>query len=268
MPERRSVMGAPAPVTACSARLGDLRHGEVHAWLVDLDASADDSSALLDAVERDRAASYLSPLDGSRFAASRAVLRRILGRYLGTDPAGLRFDTGPGGRPVLDGKHGQSDKHGQSSKHGPSGQDVARLQFSLSRSAGIALVAVSAGQVGTDVEAIVPRDGLSDLAAARFGPAEAACVARGGCTGSPLRSFYRHWTAREAWLKAIGVGLAALPDVEFDCGPGPVVRFRSTAGTVSDLRLHLLDSYPEYAVAVAATGPVTSCVRLPPGTAP
>jgi 4'-phosphopantetheinyl transferase len=253
-------MGAPAPVTACSTGLGDLADGEVHTWIVDLDASADDSGGLLDAAERDRAASYLSPLEGARFATSRAFLRRILGRYLCADPAGLRFDTGPGGRPVLVGQHG------------PPGQDTA-LQFSLSRSAGVALVAVSAGPasaalVGADVEAIVPRDGLADLAAARFGPMEAACVAKGGCASSPLRSFYRHWTAREAWLKAIGVGLAALRDVEFDCGPGPVVRFRGTAGTMSDLRLHLLDSCPEYAVAVAATGPVTACVRLPPGTVP
>ena len=56
---------------------------------------------LLDAAERNRATSYLSALDGARFAASRAGLRRILGRYLDADPAELRFDRDPGGRPVL-----------------------------------------------------------------------------------------------------------------------------------------------------------------------
>jgi 4'-phosphopantetheinyl transferase len=291
MPERRSEMGAPAVGAAGSARTGDLgpgdlgpgdlgpgdlgpgdlgpgdlgpgnlAPGEVHAWIVDLDESADDSSGLLDAAERDRAASYLSALDGARFAASRAALRRILSRYLGTDPAALRFGVGVGGRPVL------------ARQHVRPGQGTAGLQFSLSRSASVALVAVSAGPasaafVGADVEAIVVRDGLTDLAAARFGPAEAACVSSGRCTGSTLRSFYRHWTAREACLKAIGAGLAALRDVEFDCRPVPAVRFRSKAAALPGLRLHLLDSTPEYAVAIAATGPVTSCPRLPPGSVP
>jgi 4'-phosphopantetheinyl transferase len=259
-------MGAPAPVAASSAGPGDLGHGdlghgEVHAWIVDLDASADDSSELLDAAERDRAASYVRTLDGARFAASRAVLRRILSHYLGTDPTALQFTAGPGGRLVL------------ARQHVRPGQGTARLQFSLSRSASVALVAVCAGPasaafVGADVEAIVVRDGLTDLAAARFGPAEAACISSGGCAGSSLRSFYRHWTAREAWLKAIGAGLAALSDVEFECRPVPAVRFRSTVAALPDLRLHLLDSPPGYAVALAATGPVTSCLRLPPGSVP
>jgi 4'-phosphopantetheinyl transferase len=240
--------------------------GEVQAWIVDLDVPAGDRDQLLDAAERDRAASYLRAADGARFAASRAALRRILGRYLGIDPAAVRFDTGTGGRPVL--------------ANGPYGHD---LQFSLSRSAGVAVVAVSAGPgprpasallVGADVEAIVPRAGLADLAdltdlaAARFSPAEAACIASAGCAGSPLRSFYRHWTAREAWLKAMGAGLAALREIEFDCCPVPAVRFRGTAVTAPDLRLHVLDISPDLAAAVAATGPLTSVRRLPPCPAP
>jgi 4'-phosphopantetheinyl transferase len=128
-------------------------------------------------------------------------------------------------------------------------------------------VAVSAGPVGTDVEAIAARDGLADLAAARFGPAEAACVASGGCTGSALRSFYRHWTAREAWLKAVGIGLTALRDTEFDCRNDLAIRFRGTARTAPDLRLQLLDISPAHAAAVAAAGPVTTFRRLPPGPA-
>lgn len=247
-------MGARAPDAARSAGpCGELRCGEAHAWIVDLNAPADGSDQLLDAAERARAASYLSALDGARFAASRAALRCIVGRYLGADPATLRLDTGPGGRPVLT---------------GPLGHHVAGLQFSLSRSASVALVAVSAGPVGADIEAIVPRAGLADLAAARFGPAEAACITSGGCADSSLASFYRHWTAREAWLKATGVGLANLRDIEFGCRPAPAVRIRSTARSVPGLRLHVLDIFPELAVAIAATGPVTTCLRLPAAPMP
>jgi 4'-phosphopantetheinyl transferase len=245
-------MRAPARVAAGSAGPGkggecELSYGEVHLWIVDLGTAADATWQLLNAAERARAASYLGAADRARFAASRAALRRILGRYLGADPATVRFDTGPGGRPVLAGELGQQ---------------ALGLQFSLSRSASVALVAVSAGPVGADVEAIDARDGLADLAAARFGPTEAACITSGGCAGSPLRSFYRHWTAREAWLKAIGVGLAGLRDVEFYCGLVPAVRPRSAERTAPDLRLHVLDISPELAGAVAATGPITICQPL------
>jgi 4'-phosphopantetheinyl transferase len=256
-------MGAPARVVdagtgpvaravqAGAGSPGALRHGDVHAWLIDLDAPAGRqacSGSLLDDAERDRAASYLSSRDGARFAASRIGLRRILGSYLGADPAALSFRTAPGGRPLLAGQHG-------------------RLQFSFSRSAGVGLLAVSAGPVGADVEGIVERDGLADLAAARFGPVEAACIAGGRCAGSPLRSFYRHWTAREAWLKAVGIGLAALARTEFDCRNDLALRFRDTTRTAPDLRIQLLHISPEHAAAVAAAGPVTTCRRLPPGPA-
>jgi 4'-phosphopantetheinyl transferase len=238
-------MGAPAQIGAPSQR-------EVHGWVIDLDAPTDRSGcsrSLLDDAERSRAASYLSPRDGARFAASRTGLRSILGRYLGADPAALSFRTVPGGRPVLAGEHGR------------------RLQFSLSRSAGFALVVVSAGPgeagpIGADIETIAPRDGLPDLAAARFGPAEAACIASGRCTGSPLRSFYRHWTAREAWLKALGIGLSALRHTEFDCQNDLAIRFRGTRPP-PDLRLQLLEISPEHVAAVAAAGPVTAIRRLP-----
>ena len=234
-----------------AAPFAGLRHAEVHAWIIDLDAPADcsdDPLALLEDAERDRMTRYLSPRDGARFAASRAGLRRILGGYLGTDPAGLRFRTAPGGRPRLAGQH------------------RSPVQFSLSRSAGVALLAVSAGQVGADVEAIEARDGLPDLAAARFGRAEADCVATGRCAGSPLRSFYRHWTAREAWLKAVGIGLAGLRDAEFDCRDDLAMLFRGTAVIPADLRLQLFDISPAHAAAVAAAGPVTTFRRLPAGS--
>lgn len=215
--------------------------GEVHLWVVDLDATVPGADACLDAAERERAASYLSPRDGARFAASRGGLRLILGRYLRADPAVLRFRRRPGGRPEL------------------ACQASPPLEFSLARSTGIAVVAISAGPVGTDLEAIAPRPGLADLAAARFGAAEAARIAGGCCAGTPLRSFYRHWTAREAWLKALGAGLTALRDAEFDCRNGPAVRIRGGGADVPPLSLHLPDVTPGHAAAVAAAGPVTAC---------
>jgi 4'-phosphopantetheinyl transferase len=207
--------------------------GAVHAWLVDLDAPAAAEATALDADERARVDSYLRPRDGARFAASRAALRLILARYLGCEPGRVEFCSGSRGQPRL------------------ARDDV---QFSLARSGALALVAVSVGPVGADLERVEPRAGLADVAAARFSAAEAACIA-GGCGGSPTQSFYRHWTAKEAYLKATGVGLAGLRDAELVCGQRLSIRLAGQPLTGWSLLLPRIA--PGYLAAIASPQRVT-----------
>jgi 4'-phosphopantetheinyl transferase len=211
--------------------------GEVHAWLIDLDAPVG-AARLLDRAESDRATCYLRPRDGARFAASRAWLRMIMGRYLDANPACLRFVTDAAGRPTLAGDHADL------------------LHFSLSRSADRALVAVSNSPVGADIEVVSARAGLADLVAGRFGPAEARCIA-GGCGGSPLRGFYRHWTAKEAYLKATGAGLAGLRATELTCGARPAVSFGGKLAV--GWTISLVKAAPDCAAAIVGGGPASSC---------
>jgi len=211
----------------------------VHAWLIGLDAEADRAGEVLAGYERDRAASYLLPLDGARFAASRAALRRILAGYVGRAPRNLEFLADRRGRPVLIGHD---------------------LHFSLARSGALALLAISPSPVGADLERIEPRPGLADLAAAGFGPGEAACVAR-GCAGSLLRGFYRHWTAKEAFLKAIGCGLGGFGEAELDCSGTPAIWFRGTPA--AGWALSMIEVPAGYAAAIVASQPVTQWRRLP-----
>ena len=192
--------GAANPVHRGSLALG---HGSLHAWLVDLDAPSPATAVRLDGAERDRAASFVRPRDGTRFAASHAALRLLLAQYVGGEPDDLQFRVGPHGQPRL---------------------AADEVRFSLARSGGLALIAVSRGPVGADLERVAARSGLADVAVARFPAREAARVAA-GCCGSPARSFYRHWTAKEAYLKAIGLGLAGLRDTELVCGAQPVISF-------------------------------------------
>ena len=214
--------------------------GEVNAWLVDLDAPPL-GIARLGPAELARSGSYLSPRDGARFAAGRTWLRVILGRYLDADPSGLEFETCLGGRPRL------------------AGDSAASIHFSLSRSAGRGLVAVSSSPVGADIEHLRARIGVAGLVAGCFGVAEARCI-HAGCGGSQLRGFYRHWTAKEAYLKATGHGLAGLRTTELRCGAPPIVKVggQTVAWTVS-----LLDAGPGQAAAIVGSGPVTSCQTAP-----
>jgi 4'-phosphopantetheinyl transferase len=197
---QRATLSAASPAHPGGRALG---HGALHAWLVDLDAPGAVTAAGLDAAERARATTFVRPRDGARFAASRAALRLVLARYVGAEPADLEFTIGPHGQPRL----AAGDVH-----------------FSLSRSGGLALVAVSRGPVGADLERVAARPGLADVAAARFAAREAACI-EAGCGGSATRSFYRHWTAKEAYLKALGLGLAGLRDTELVCGARPAIWF-------------------------------------------
>jgi 4'-phosphopantetheinyl transferase len=217
-------------IVAVRERAVSIGEGTLGAWLVDLDAPGVAGAAVLDAAERARAASFVRQQDGTRFAASRAALRVILARYLGTEPGDLEFQLGPRGQPRVAG---------------------AGVRFSLARSEGLALIAVSREPVGVDLERIRPRRGLADLAASRFPAREAARIA-GGCCGPPTVSFYRHWTAKEAYLKAAGLGLAGLRTVEVLCGARPASCVAGRA--VTGCSLSTVSATAAYATAI-----VTGC---------
>jgi 4'-phosphopantetheinyl transferase len=213
---------------------GPLDANALDAWLVDLDAPVAAGAAGLDAAERARAASFVRSQDGARFAASRAALRLVLARYLGGEPADLEFLTCPDGRPTIAGDP---------------------VRFSLARSGRMALVAVSRWPAGADLERIEPRPWLADLVTARFPAREAGSIAR-GCCGPPTLSFYRHWTAKEAFLKAVGLGLAGLRDVELMCGTQPGI---CVAGqSVDGWSLSAASPITGYVATVVGRTPVTS----------
>jgi 4'-phosphopantetheinyl transferase len=255
------------PLTLAAARPssgrpnGRIHAGEVHLWLVPLDVPIDTTGQFLDSGELRRAAGYREAAAGARFAASRAALRRLVGSYLDADPASLCFRPGPTGKPAA-------------AVHIPAGDDatgdscdpVPGFEFSLARTEDLALIAISAAAIGTDIERIRPRPGLADLVANRFPRREAACIAAGcrlpaGPSDRALRGFYRHWTAREAYLKAIGCGLAGLGRVEVSCGPRTVVM---AGGVLADgWRLSFPAVSPAHAAAVAASDPVTRFGLLP-----
>lgn len=225
---------------------------EVDLWQIDLSLDTVQLQRLastLSADEQERAARFYFPRDRKRFIAARGSLRQILSRYLAMDPAELRFCYGPQGKPTLAPEQGGE-----------------RLQFNLSHSQGLALIAIARDRrqaarklrsVGVDLEAIDPNYGWQDVARQFFTPNE-----RNQLCGLPVpeqgRAFYQLWTRKEALLKAIGTGLTVpLNQVEVGLNPGqptrlirPVWQAQSTqAWTIQDLPLG-----PSYAAAVAIAG--------------
>jgi 4'-phosphopantetheinyl transferase len=177
----------------------------IDVWDIALDVPPPGADRLLDAGERARAARFAFERDRGRFVAGRAALRAVLAGYLGADPAALAFTLGPHGKPALLG--------------GPT--------FSFSNSQGRALCAVGRGrEVGVDLEALRPVPDAAGIARSVLTAEEqAAWQAAGGGD----RAFLRLWTRKEAALKALGLGLAAL-DGALPPAPSPALHDLEVGG--------------------------------------
>ncbi len=178
----------------------------VDVWSVTLDhddATAAALSATLADDERARARALAFPRDRRRFAVAHAALREILANRLGAAPADIEFVRGCNGKPAVGG---------------------SSIEFSLSHSAGLALIAVSPTRpVGVDVERIHANVMIEAIAARHFGSRESTWIARAKPHES-LGRFFRVWTWKESCLKADGRGLAGLAEVHLDPGDLPLLR--------------------------------------------
>ena len=179
---------------------------EVHVVRLDLTgAPGEHAWGLLSRDERARAARLRFDLHRDRFVAAHVGLREVLARYLGTASDSVRLDADAHGKPVLaDG----------------------RLQFNLSHSDAVALVALAWDRaVGVDVERIDPRRDVLALAERGLEPAEAAIV-RAAPPEDRAAVFHRAWARREAVVKCTGAGLGGPPAagplslVDLDVGDG------------------------------------------------
>jgi 4'-phosphopantetheinyl transferase len=184
-----------------------LTDGVVHVWRAQLSSLADgvDSSELtasLPPEERTRAARILSPRRRQMWIAAHAVLRRLLARYLDTDPRDLRFRTGKHGKPML------LDEQAKMAAHPPVGRPaVPPLAFNLSHSGELALYAFgSGGSVGVDVEVARSTIDHVAIAARALGRVQARRLA-GLEPECREREFLRAWTRHEAELKCQGTGI-------------------------------------------------------------
>jgi 4'-phosphopantetheinyl transferase len=109
--------------------------------------------------------------------------------------------------------------HGVTVRRGPAGRPVADLPVDLSLSHGggwIAAAVHRGGRIGVDVEGI--RDVTPALARRCLSPAEVDWLERAADASVRRERFLQLWTAKEAYLKAIGTGLGTDPrSVTVDC---------------------------------------------------
>lgn len=141
-----------------------------------------------DELERGRSLHF--ERDRVEHLSARALVRAVLSARLGVSPATLAFERGRWGRPRL------------------AGAAASAVDFNLAHASGLlALVLGSpSARIGVDVEDTSrPRD----LAVASDFFATSEVIALAALPrGEQLARFYHLWTAKEAYIKARGMGLA------------------------------------------------------------
>jgi 4'-phosphopantetheinyl transferase len=215
----------------------------VHIWGFSLTANAAcvaQCHQSLSAAERARAQRFVHARLRDDFVVAHGVLRHLLARCAQTEPSALRFSVSPEGKPLL----------------AAAEKGAAPLSFNLTHAHGRALLAISDGRdVGIDLEKI--RDEVRALVIARRYFAESECA---GVEAAPahLRNqvFFRYWVAKEAVLKAAGIGLHFPIDqfgVQFDAA-GSAARIRTGKGSrlTADWTVQSLPVDEGWAAAVAA----------------
>jgi 4'-phosphopantetheinyl transferase len=213
--------------------------GDVHAWSWPLSGPPEmlqRAYALLDDTERARAARFVKPEHRDRFVTAHAVMRALLARYANCTPGALRFVASAAGKPSL---------------------AEASLHFNLSHSAGRAVLAIGRMVVGVDVEHHRARLDPLGLASRYFFGAEHDAI-RDAPPHERIATFLRYWVAKEAVLKAQGVGLAFPLDAFSIVFAADARTARVTSqdpGRLSPAwRLRMMSLAPGWPVAVAAAG--------------
>lgn len=201
--------------------------GVTHCWAVSLDRFPPDSepaiTAVLDCSEIERASRFKFGRHRRAFICSHAALRLLLSRYLAVSAGSIALARGKYGKPKLEGALGS-------------------LNFNISHSGDVALIAVSwAVSVGIDIEEEKEISNIEDISNRYFAPAEHASIQLAPCDAR-MKAFLKIWTRKEAFLKALGSGLA-IPLDTFSVGAadGPAQLSFRTAGVEASMQWTITD---------------------------
>jgi 4'-phosphopantetheinyl transferase len=219
--------------------------GQVHLWRVSLDqpqALVQQASSLLSIDEKARATKYRFARDRNRYIVGRAALRSIAGRYLHLPPRQPLFFYTEYGKPFLAPDTNPSD-----------------IRFNLAHAQEVAVIALTTGrEVGLDLEFVKPIPDAAQIAALFFSHEENRELLTLPL-GQRQDAFYRCWTRKEAYVKAIGEGLShPLDRFQVSLAPNIPARLISVEGSPQEIarwEMISFDPAPGYIAALVVEGP-------------
>lgn len=205
-----------------------LANNQVHIWRTSLDfstAKVNQLATFLSIDELARANRFHFPEHKKRFIAARGILRQLLGNYMQISPDKLKFEYGYQGKPRLATSMGNSS-----------------LQFNVSHSFKYALYGFANHHlVGIDIEFLREMKDPVELAKRFFSNREYQLIVDLTNKEQQQKFFFKLWTAKEAYLKALGTGLSSsLTDIEIslDGANTKLLAIRGNTTTVNNWSMY------------------------------
>lgn len=148
-------------------------------------------ASLLDDAERARVERLRFERDKHAYIAAHALTRVMLSGQVSRPATAWRFTSNSYGKPQVAPEAG-----------------LPPLRFNLSHTRGLVAVALTLEhEIGIDVEVIDPKRLSFDLASRTFAPTEVA-ILRETPSANLTEVLFEFWTLKEAFIKAVGQGLA------------------------------------------------------------
>lgn len=173
-----------------------LANDTVHVWLASLRWSARQIEVMqagLSSREILRAQRFVQHRDADRYTVSHAILRKLLGRYLGVEPDTIGYSYNDYGKPYMQPVADHSDV----------------IYFNMAYSQDLALYAFTRGNpaLGIDIEHLRSDIDCQQLAQSVFTADEYTRLCQ-LADADRYRAFFKIWTRKEAYVKAQGQGLS------------------------------------------------------------
>jgi 4'-phosphopantetheinyl transferase len=224
---------------AAKRLLRELAGRDIHVWAVQLfapDNVVERCFVILSPDEKARAERFVFGHHRRAYVLSRCILRALLGRYISLPATDIQFSYGSKGKPHLL-------------------ELNSRVRFNCSHSAGMVLYAITRHRdLGIDIEKIRPLQDMEEIAQRFFCPEE---VRELWSFMPPEReaAFFRCWSRKEAYVKAVGDGLSIPLDTFcVTLAPGDsagFVYFGNDRELAREWTLHDITTMDGYAAAIA-----------------
>jgi 4'-phosphopantetheinyl transferase len=218
-----------------------LRDNQVHIWRANLGLSTpeiEELTSLLSTDEIARANKFRFVRHRCRFIAARGILRQLLGNYLAANPRSLVFSYSDRGKPRL-------------------AQNLS-LQFNISHSQEYALFGFTLNHlIGVDIEYQRAMPDALKIAQRFFSPREYTML-EAVAIEQQSKLFFQLWTAKEAYLKATGTGLAAsLSSIEIALDQSKSLYLSTLKeDTIINWSLYSCAPATDYSAAIAINGQI------------
>jgi len=169
----------------------DLHLNNVHVWNIDVslkDKRSESFISFLSLDEKERASKFKFLKDRAVYITAKFLLRSLLGHYLKTNPRKIVFEYSEFGK--------------------PSYMKNVEFDFNVSHSGNRIIIGFSKKQIiGVDIEKIKKDFDPLNLAKNFFSKEEINALAQTQ-DSEMFQAFYRCWTRKESFIKAVGEGLS------------------------------------------------------------